>query len=480
VQIVGWRKNQWAFVSCPRRHIARLGAPSTIHLCPCTLTVLLREQRAPGSGDLLCEHACDRAELLVASLCAEARLARAFNHKTVVTTAMSRKEILSAVPDARIKTQRAVTNRSFRQRKPLTKHPQALQARRPLRAPERPPRCFVARLNQELEYAAVEWTRRHPMARECEFREFACPVEVIDAPCYAVRWRDMREEELAEPAFQESLVRIRRERPQALEIADSFASLISHDPHQLGTPPSGFIFHVSRCGSTLVANALRATGRFRVISEAGLINALLRSSFFRSHKGTPLLLRNALTLLGNRVSTQRMPYVVKFSSWNLFQIQQIRWLWPNVPWIFLYRQPTSIAASILESPVGWMAGHHSEEDCRDLGIPTNDARGSREEYIARVLGQLASKALTEIDTAAAVIEYERLSLQLLRQVSSLFGEELTGAELRLLQQALGTDSKDRLQVKPFRPQIRVQSAEATRAIDRWARVHFDRLPQTSI
>jgi hypothetical protein len=319
------------------------------------------------------------------------------------------------------------------------------------------------------------------MAPECKFRDVACPVEVVDAPRYAVRWRDMREEELAEPSFQESLLRIRRERPNAPELTTSFASLISHASHQLGAPPSGFIFHVSRCGSTLVANALRATGRFKVISEAGAINALLRSSFIHSHKGASLLLRNALMLLGNRVSTPRRPYVVKFTSWNLFQIQHIRWLWPGVPWIFLYRQPNSVAASILESPVGWMAGHQSEEDCRDLGIDANNAgSATREDYVARVLGELAGKALSVIDTAAAVIEYEKICIRVLVRVSGLFGEELSGAELRLLEQSLSIDSKDTLQVKPFRPQVRAHTAAATRAIDRWARVHFDRLPQTTV
>ena len=42
-------------------------------------------------------------------------------------------------------------------------------------------------------------------------------------------------------------------------------------------PPAGFVFHMSRCGSTLVSQMLAAHREHIVISEAGPIDTVLRS-----------------------------------------------------------------------------------------------------------------------------------------------------------------------------------------------------------
>ena len=40
--------------------------------------------------------------------------------------------------------------------------------------------------------------------------------------------------------------------------------------------PSGFIFHMSRCGSTVISQMLAALAEHVVVSEAGPIDALAR------------------------------------------------------------------------------------------------------------------------------------------------------------------------------------------------------------
>src|SRR4051812_22673696 len=42
-----------------------------------------------------------------------------------------------------------------------------------------------------------------------------------------------------------------------------------------GVPPTGFIFHVSRCGSTLVSQMLASLPRNIVISEASIIDSAI-------------------------------------------------------------------------------------------------------------------------------------------------------------------------------------------------------------
>jgi hypothetical protein len=314
-----------------------------------------------------------------------------------------------------------------------------------------------------------------------ELRSWVCPIETGGLPGSEVLWRDMRNEELLEPFFQQSVARIRRAHPEVIEEKASYDSLSGFEPHDLGIPPSGFIFHVSRCGSTLVANALRATGRFRVIAEAQPINALLHGTFIRRHKDAASLLRSVVMLLGNRISSNRKPYLVKFSSWNLLQISHVLSIWPQVPWVLVYRGPGEIAASILERSVGWMKGYDSEERRRDFGIDiSSSAALTREEYIAKVLGLLYREAQAAIASAAAVVPYERITVDVFSAISGLFGEPLSLGELRNVEATLGLDSKDRYQRRRFERSAREQSAALMTAIDQWARSDFESLNRSKI
>src|SRR5438105_2877714 len=44
-----------------------------------------------------------------------------------------------------------------------------------------------------------------------------------------------------------------------------------------GVPPAGFVFHLSRCGSTLVSQMLGAVAAHLVLSEPGPIDSILRA-----------------------------------------------------------------------------------------------------------------------------------------------------------------------------------------------------------
>src|SRR5262249_22714547 len=78
-----------------------------------------------------------------------------------------------------------------------------------------------------------------------------------------VEWTYFGSRQPTEPFFSDSLGICRR---------TPFARLFEHHtPLELssdGAAPSGFIFHMSRCGSTLIAQMLAALPRAVVISEA--------------------------------------------------------------------------------------------------------------------------------------------------------------------------------------------------------------------
>lgn len=114
--------------------------------------------------------------------------------------------------------------------------------------------------------------------------------------------------------------------------------------------PSAFIFHVARCGSTLVSRSLAEVARHRVISEPACVNQLLLADDIAHAEKARLLKGLIHALCGSAADTH---CIFKFSSWNVFFLQQIRALFPATPCIFLYRDPAAVMASFIAGPPRW-------------------------------------------------------------------------------------------------------------------------------
>ena len=74
-------------------------------------------------------------------------------------------------------------------------------------------------------------------------------------------WIDMSGVRLAEPFFQQTIDRLKARDPNREQLFTEFDTLVQLEKQFDSVPPSGFIFHSSRCGSTLLANACRALAR---------------------------------------------------------------------------------------------------------------------------------------------------------------------------------------------------------------------------
>jgi hypothetical protein len=60
---------------------------------------------------------------------------------------------------------------------------------------------------------------------------------------------------LAEPFFSHTIDRLRKEDPPPREMETDMETLLRVGARLPQVRPSGFIFHISHCGSTLIANA---------------------------------------------------------------------------------------------------------------------------------------------------------------------------------------------------------------------------------
>src|SRR5215203_3952872 len=137
---------------------------------------------------------------------------------------------------------------------------------------------------------------------------------------------DMSDLNLTEPFFQQTIERATLETRE--ELFTEFDVLLQPESLLDTVPPTGFIFHSSRCGSTLVANACRAVAGSIVISEANAIDKLIAR--FVTDTGDvkesvySVFLRGVVHALGQRRSGGEQHLFVKFACCGFSQIDRIR------------------------------------------------------------------------------------------------------------------------------------------------------------
>lgn len=111
--------------------------------------------------------------------------------------------------------------------------------------------------------------------------------------------------------------------------------------------PSGIIFHVSRCGSTLLSQLTGLDEDYTTLAEVPFFDELLRLPFRLKNTGTTecgLLLRAAVKFNGARRNNEKH-LLIKADSWHIFYYDLLRGLFPETPFVLLYRSPDEVISS---------------------------------------------------------------------------------------------------------------------------------------
>jgi hypothetical protein len=169
-------------------------------------------------------------------------------------------------------------------------------------------------------------------------------------------WADA--ERFTEPFFEQTIARLRRTNPANRSAVCPRAPLGALHHFPAGLPLRGLVFHVSRCGSTLLCQMLAAVPRNRVVSEPQILDDLLRSDRRGreiSEEEKITLLRGAIAALGQPLADGAERLFVKLDCWHLLQLPLIRRAFPNVPLAFVYRDPVEVLVSLMRMPSLTMA-----------------------------------------------------------------------------------------------------------------------------
>lgn len=251
-------------------------------------------------------------------------------------------------------------------------------------------------------------------------------------------WMDMTGVSLAEPFFQQTVDKLTAEHPDRLELFTEFDTLLQVEKQFDSISPSGFIFHSSRCGSTLLANACRAIDGAIVLSEPPAVDKLIVRFITDADQRTKealysIFLRAVVSALGQKRRGDERHLFVKFGCCSVSQIERIRRIWPNVPWVFLYRDPVETIVSNMENPPPWL----QDEDHRVLasitGASPDDVAGmTKEELCARAIGSFFATALGAHRVAndrALLLNYNQLNLGEIANVLEFFGVKPAAPEM---------------------------------------------------
>ena len=265
------------------------------------------------------------------------------------------------------------------------------------------------------------------------------------------------EERFTDPFFEQTADRAMR-RPFNRVFArsttlDALRQLGAHEPP---LAPNGFVFHMSRCGSTLVAQMLAALPASIVVSEAQPLDAIvaLCRADRLSENDAVLTLRGALSALGRpRLGERRL--FVKFHASHVHELPMVAQAFPGVPWVFLFREPRAVLSSQAQT-LG------AEAFAGETGVVPD------EELAAGAVAAYCEAALRHASIGrSSFVDYARLPDAVVDEILPFFGVDLGDGDAERLNEIARRDTKrpgEFTSREPANPSTRID-ALAARLLD---------------
>jgi len=264
-----------------------------------------------------------------------------------------------------------------------------------------------------------------------------CPARVYrSADEWLVDWIHLAPYRFTEPFF-DLTIRACQRRPfnVAIRPQTRLDDLPECDPEAVA--PSGFIFHLSRCGSTLVSRALGANPATIALSEPGPIDDVLRASRFEpgvSDTWRISRLRAVVSALGRRRHPEERNLVIKVDAWHAFDLALVERAFPGVPWFFVYRDPLEVMVSH-ERNFSWFM---SLVNCSLLDLSIIEAAQLPPQgYRARILARICEAVLAHGAGPERLVAYDEFPDALEHRIAPAFGLPFGAAE----RAALHVDAK---------------------------------------
>lgn len=211
------------------------------------------------------------------------------------------------------------------------------------------------------------------------------------------------------------------------------------EPH---IPLSGLIFHMSRCGSTLLAQMLAAVPEHIVSSEPEPLDGVIQWARLAQVEDEAAIraMRAIVAALGRDRKNGALHHIIKVDAWHAFSLPLFRAAFPAVNWIYLYRDATEVMVSAMQQP-----GLHTAPG----GLPEPvigfafDAGSSLEDFAARVLAGIGDAILTHWDLGGGrLVAYPDIVKASTGDIAAHFKLDLDASSVALMTAAAKRDAKD--------------------------------------
>lgn len=211
--------------------------------------------------------------------------------------------------------------------------------------------------------------------------------------------------------------------------------------------PAGFIFHLSRCGSTLISGCLAEIDSTNILSEPPAITeVMLDASLDQSTQVTAI---KQLLHVQSLAMPNQPHLIVKWNAWDILRWKMIRTAWPDVPVVLLIRDPVEILASHARQAGRHMAGDPSMEHFHPV-FSASAYPARREDagfdLLARRVAVL-DELLRHIQIAAAdphvmLMDYRELDTKKMLQIGRFFRLPVTAESEARINARMGFHSKE--------------------------------------
>jgi hypothetical protein len=278
----------------------------------------------------------------------------------------------------------------------------------------------------------------------------------IDPSASEVVWADVGSKPLQEWQFLFSLQTIAQSDGHLVTIRTPIEELAdAREAAGDSISPGGFIFHMSRCGSTLLGNVLSGSPKHLVINQPGPLQDGFWTYLTRGWTNLPTNngeigssqdvsnFQHLVHLILRRRSPKPLQGFIKFRSWAVLFLPFIQRAFPDVPCVFLYRDPREVvASSIQKKNVAVFATRPQRAflaDCNENDIDNL----SDIHFMQRCYAAYFKKVLASSQNRLWLLNYNRLKPDALpRLLVDVFSIDPKGRELEQMLEQFQYYSKD--------------------------------------
>jgi hypothetical protein len=276
-----------------------------------------------------------------------------------------------------------------------------------------------------------------------------------------VEWILLGNERLLDPFFEQTLQRhMRHPFHHLFRRETSLEEMTEWTEANPGAPLKGIVYHMSRCGSTLLGRQFMALDRNIVASEPTPLDDLLRLPLRLPDLARATLIRwlRAMVAALAQPRNGEQAFYLKADCWHIHHIELLREAFPDTPWIFLYRDPVEVMVSQARIPAAWTVPglvHPAalQMDWTDWDPAQTDV------YCARALAKICQGGLRAIKQVSGglLVNYSELPEATHQRLLSHFG--LHEEDVPAMRAASQHDAKS--PAMPFAKDASAKQAEAS-------------------